>query len=409
VDAIPESAHIALTIQAVGIVLVTTLCCLLTRSIRRRFLDYWAISWGALTVSLSALLIAFCQPVPPRPFYTLYFLGEYAFGYLFVAGCRSYVSGFALTRRSWRAAVPAVMVAVGLPQCTNNFAIMLVPHAMIVTGFWAYAFWVLRRSRNLAQASPGLRVVCLALLFLVVEFTQYTLTAAYSQATGDRVSFAYMRYSSLYDLILEIFLVFGTVMIVMESVRSELESANHELAAAGTRLRAMVERDPLTDALNRHAFYSLVENRQRWPAPCATGSVVVADMDNLKAINDGLGHAAGDKAIRKVASAIRAVIRADDLLFRWGGDEFLVVLVGLPEPEARQRIECLNRHLDEGDRFADDESLRLAVSYGIAGFVTVNALDAAIDRADREMYDCKQRRKATPTKKPLPAVVGELK
>ena len=72
-DAIPESAHIALTIQAVGIVLVTTLCCLLTRSIRRRFLDYWAISWGALTVSLSALLIAFCQPVPPRPFYTLYF------------------------------------------------------------------------------------------------------------------------------------------------------------------------------------------------------------------------------------------------------------------------------------------------------------------------------------------------
>ncbi len=54
-------------------------------------------------------------------------------------------------------------------------------------------------------------------------------------------------------------------------------------------------------------------------------------MDNLKAINDGLGHTAGDKAIREVAGAIRSVIRADDLLFRWGGDEFLVVLVGLPE------------------------------------------------------------------------------
>ena len=44
-----------------------------------------AIGWGALAVSLSALLIAFCQPVPARPFYTIYFLGEYVFGYLFVA------------------------------------------------------------------------------------------------------------------------------------------------------------------------------------------------------------------------------------------------------------------------------------------------------------------------------------
>jgi diguanylate cyclase (GGDEF)-like protein len=409
VDVKPESANVPLAIQAVGIVLVTTLCFLLTRSIRRRFLDYWAIGWGALAVSLSALLIAFCQPVPARPFYSIYFLGEYVFGYLFVAGCRSYVSGFELSRRSLRTAVPAVLLAVGLPVCTDNFGVMLVPHALIVTGFWAYAFWVLRRSRTLDKAGPGVRVVCLALLFLVVEFTQYTLTAAYGQATGDRVSFAYMRYSSLYDLILEIFLVFGTVMIVMESVRSELESANHELAAAGTRLRALVERDPLTNALNRHAFYSLVENRQGWPAPCATGSVVVADMDNLKAINDGLGHASGDKAIREVASAIRAVIRADDLLFRWGGDEFLVVLVGLPEPEARQRIESLNRHLDEGDSFADVESLRLAVSYGVAGFVAVSALEAAIDRADREMYDCKQRRKATLTRDPLPAAVGEPK
>jgi diguanylate cyclase (GGDEF)-like protein len=408
VEVKPESAHIALTIQAVGIVLVTTLCFLLTRSIRRRFLDYWAIGWGALAIALSALLIAFCQPVAARPFYTIYFLGEYVFGYLFVAGCRSYVCGIELNRRSWRAVVPAALMAMGLPQCTDRFAIMLVPHAMIVTGFWAYAFWVLWRSRNLKQAGPGVRVVCLALLFLVVDFTQYTLTAAYGQATGDRVSFAYMRYSSLYDLILEIFLVFGTVMIVMESVRNELESANHDLAAAGTRLRALVERDPLTDALNRHAFYSLVENRQRWPAPCAMGSVVVADMDNLKSINDRLGHAAGDKAIRQVASAIRAVIRADDLLFRWGGDEFLVMLVGLPEPEARQRIECLNRHLDERDCFADDESLRLAVSYGVAGFTTVGALETAIDRADREMYDCKQRRKATP-RTPVPSAVGELK
>ena len=406
-DVHPQPTYVPLTTQAVGIVLVTALCFLLTRSIRRRFLDYWAISWGALAVSLTALLIAFCQPVPVRPFYSIYFLGEYVFGYLFVAGCRSYVSDFRLSRRSSWALAPAAILAAGLPFCSDNFGVLLIPHAIVVTGFWASAFWVLRGSRSLDQDRPGVRVVCLALLFLVVEFAQYTLASAYRELTGDRLLFAYMRYSSLYDLILEIVLAFGTVMVVMESVRRELEDANHELAAAGVRLRALVERDPLTDALNRHAFYSLVENRQRWPAPCTSGSVVVADMDNLKAINDGLGHTAGDKAIREVAGAIRSVIRADDLLFRWGGDEFLVVLVGLPEMEARERIETLTGILNERDGYGGDQMLCLAVSYGVAGFMDASSLESAIDRADREMYDRKQQRKAAVRERRHSVVVAQ--
>ena len=59
--------------------------------------------------------------------------------------------------------------------------------------------------------------------------------------------------------------------------------------------------------------------------------VVMADVDRLKRINDAEGHEAGDEAIRSVANAIRKRIRADDLLFRWGGDEFLVVMPQSPD------------------------------------------------------------------------------
>jgi diguanylate cyclase (GGDEF)-like protein len=378
-------------LQCVGIVLVSALCFLLTRSIRRRFLNYWALSWPCLTISLSALLIAFCQPVPVKPFYSIYFLGEYAFGYLFVSGCRNCVSGFQLSRRHWWVALPAVFVAVGLPLLADDFGILMVPHAAIVTSIWASAYWVLRPIGGVEPPGPGRRIVSLALLFLMVEFSQYTVTSVFNQFVGH--NFSYMRYSSLYDLILEIFLAFGTVMIVMESVHRELEDANRELKGASDRLRALVEKDPLTDALNRHAFYSLVQNEQRYPSLSTTGSVAIVDMDDLKTINDSLGHAIGDRAIREVARALRSVIRADDLLFRWGGDEFLVVLVGLPESETRLRLDGLNAILQEASP-TDPSCPTLAVSYGVSSFIDIKSLEATIDEADREMYRRKQLRKA---------------
>ena len=65
------------------------------------------------------------------------------------------------------------------------------------------------------------------------------------------------------------------------------------------------------------------------PAQAAFGSLAVIDLDGLKAINDTHGHHVGDQAIRAFARALRARLRADDLIFRWGGDEFLAVMFGL--------------------------------------------------------------------------------
>jgi diguanylate cyclase (GGDEF)-like protein len=391
VEVIFESSIVGLGIQWAGIFLVAILSFLLTRSIRRDFFDYWTLGWGCLALGLSFLLIAFCLPVNPKVCYAFYFLGEYAFGYLFLCGCRNFASGETIRGRDLWALVPAGLVGMTLPCFSDQFALLMVPHAAIFMVFWITSYWVLQPARRQKQWGFGLKVMSVALILLTLDFFQYIPTCAYSVLVGDPAPFKYLKYSSLYDLILEILLGFGTIMLVMESIRGELEEANRELAEASYRLRGLAERDPLTQALNRYAFYSFLEEGAA--ARTEGGSVAILDVDDFKSINDTLGHCAGDAAIRAVAGAIRSVIRADDLLIRWGGDEFLVVLVGLPEAEARVRLDQINGVLGRVSLPGPNELVVLSVSYGLAAFADMAGLEPSIDRADREMYLRKQARK----------------
>jgi diguanylate cyclase (GGDEF)-like protein len=148
----------------------------------------------------------------------------------------------------------------------------------------------------------------------------------------------------------------------------------------------------LTGILNRHAFHSLVEKNQATPK-AFSGCVAIIDIDNLKPINDTFGHLLGDAAIRAVARATRGVIRADDLLFRWGGDEFLVLMIGIAEPAARARFNRINETLFQVPLPSTSGPIGVQVSHGIAFFDELKMLEAAIERADQEMYTTKQARK----------------
>jgi diguanylate cyclase (GGDEF)-like protein len=181
-------------------------------------------------------------------------------------------------------------------------------------------------------------------------------------------------------------------MITMESLRRESETANRDLQAALGRLEELASTDPLTSALNRHAYQSLVAGRGG-ASPELAGCVAIADVNRLKEINDRDGHVWGDLAIRRVATAIRSVIRADDLLFRWGGDEFLVILRSIGEEDARRRFARVNELLAEAGREgANAGEPPLSVSFGIAPFVRAAVLDEAIEQADALMYQGKRAR-----------------
>lgn len=173
---------------------------------------------------------------------------------------------------------------------------------------------------------------------------------------------------------------------LMTSVRGEVEQANYKLFEARDQLELLVQMDPLTEALNRHAFHSLLRRPEKGEESKTSGSVAVIDIDNLKPINDNFGHTVGDKAIRAVARAMRSLVRADDMLFRWGGDEFLVLMFNLPQSEAWRRMEKLNEILDENCRRWVNVPVTVTVSYGVAGFNSLTDLGDAIETADKAMY-----------------------
>jgi diguanylate cyclase (GGDEF)-like protein len=186
-------------------------------------------------------------------------------------------------------------------------------------------------------------------------------------------------------------ILFGTVMVRMRNVRRELETTNRKLLQARDQLELLVQMDPLTEALNRHAFHSLLRRPESGQDVVTSGSVAVIDNDNLKPINDTMGHTAGDKAIRAVARATRSLVRADDMLFRWGGDEFLVLMFKLPQAEASRRMEKLNKILEENCESWIGMRLTVTVSFGVAGFNSLTDLGQAIEQADQAMYAQRNR------------------
>jgi diguanylate cyclase (GGDEF)-like protein len=379
-----------LIVQCVGVLLIAILSVLVARSVRRTFLDYWTAAWACMVIALISLAVSVRVFEQEGFFLALYFLGEYAFGYFFIAGCRNYATGARLARRHLYALLPFGLLAVGLALVKADFNHRFIIHASLLSGFFICSLIALSPARGRNPRSLGLRVIAVALLLLAIDFMHYVAVVSYIVWIEQQLQ--YLRYTAIFDLILEILLGFGTVMLVLEDARHEVEATNRELIAARDRLEILARMDPLTEALNRHAFHSLFEKQQEF-ADHNSGCAVVIDIDNLKPINDQYGHTAGDAAIREVARRIRSVIRADDLLFRWGGDEFLILFFNMNEEGARNRIERMNAALNSIQFNDSSSTIPLVVSYGVEAFSSVNQIEQAIDKADTAMYANKQARK----------------
>src|SRR5262249_20805261 len=120
-------------------------------------------------------------------------------------------------------------------------------------------------------------------------------------------------------------------------------------------------------------------------------------MDDLKTINDREGHEEGDRAIWTVAAAIKKLIRGDDYVIRWGGDEFLVVLPGMDEEVARRRFYMLPSKIEEVRKSPRNDARSykkfLSASVGVTPYSTKVPFDTAVEIADKVMYEKKKARK----------------
>jgi diguanylate cyclase (GGDEF)-like protein len=383
-----EAALASQVVQAVGTCLTATLTLLLARSVRREYVWQWALGWSALAASLVLAVALAATPAWAPALIPLHLWGQYLFLLFLIRGCLQFSGGEPLGRRTLAAAFAGGFVlAIAISAAAaGRQDVVLAWHAPVMTGGFLVAFRALRPALVASRSGVGLRVAAVALLLLALWFVHYVPALAYAHAVGLPEGPAYLEYRALFDLVLQTALGFGVVIVVLESLWKDFERSNEELREARDRLEFQARVDPLTHALNRHAFYSLASaSSRRWSQGCA----VLFDVDHLKQLNDTRGHAAGDAAIRAAARAIRSVIRADDLLFRWGGDEFLVLLFGVSEGEARKRMQLLD---DRSGADADPESGRL--SWGVARFDEHVPLGAAVELADEDMYAARARARA---------------
>ena len=169
---------------------------------------------------------------------------------------------------------------------------------------------------------------------------------------------------------------------LLSSARTRAESA----------LRFQASHDPLTGLANRREFAARLGDELAMPADCV---IIFCDLDGFKSINDRLGHAVGDELLIEVAERLRVSVRKGDLVSRFGGDEFLILLRGAVLSQAEAI--CV-RIIDELSQpfLLSDGVVTMGASMGLAIADTEQDPEALIQRADHAMYVAKREEPGSP-------------
>ena len=150
-------------------------------------------------------------------------------------------------------------------------------------------------------------------------------------------------------------------------------------------------RDPLTETGNRIAMDQTLQREidlaRRHLNPL---SLLMLDIDHFKHINDTHGHAAGDNVLRAVAAAIKRQLRNVDMVFRFGGEEFLILLSNTSRDAAAMVGERLRQAAQAQDYWADDERIELTVSLGCSTLLAGESAESLLRRADSALYVAKR-------------------
>ncbi len=165
-----------------------------------------------------------------------------------------------------------------------------------------------------------------------------------------------------------------------------------ELEAEMRRLSDEVSTDLLTQVANRRGLMSAFEaerarSQRQGGSALAVGLI---DIDNFKKLNDTLGHAAGDQALKALAAGVRERLRPQDHLARFGGEEFVVLLPGTEVEEARQVLTRLQRSLSEALFLHEGREIFVTFSAGVTAWRPGEDLQPALERADQALYEAKR-------------------
>jgi diguanylate cyclase (GGDEF)-like protein len=162
----------------------------------------------------------------------------------------------------------------------------------------------------------------------------------------------------------------------------------NRLRVAHDRIITLSYTDPLTGIANRRIFLEslggAISFAQRHQTPL---SLILADLDNFKSINDSFGHNAGDQVLQIFATHLMGGSRQEDLVARWGGEEFIMMLPGTGAKEATVLGERIRYRLEKTTFPSSD--IRVTASFGVTAYQLGDTVDGFIERADQALYEAK--------------------
>jgi len=181
----------------------------------------------------------------------------------------------------------------------------------------------------------------------------------------------------------------------LHDVNEQLRLQLVEIEKLQAILHEQVIQDPLTGLYNRRFMEDALKRefalakRENHPF-----SVVMLDMDNLKLLNDQHGHAMGDIALKSLSKFLKDQIRTEDIVCRFGGDEFLVILHNANEQTASVRLQEWNEEAKDINIVHEGNHLQVSFSVGIATYPTCKNIEELIRTADKDLYDNKAKKKS---------------
>ena len=182
------------------------------------------------------------------------------------------------------------------------------------------------------------------------------------------------------------------VSLRLHSLRSRLQQQRLALSRALEEHRALASRDALTGLLNRRSMLELLELEQR---RCVRGqrsmALAVLDIDHFKRINDNYGHAVGDRALQAFAHTVRYTVRGGDVLARWGGEEFVLLLGDVNDNAALSLLQRIGQAVSQAVVADAPEGLRMTVSTGLTVHLPGESVEATLERADQALYRAKHQ------------------
>ncbi len=178
----------------------------------------------------------------------------------------------------------------------------------------------------------------------------------------------------------------------VQSTREHLRRQKSELARALEQIRELATHDDLTGLLNRRAMLDRMQLEQRRSLRSGSPLLIAQlDIDHFKAVNDTHGHAAGDLVLQRFADTVRRNVRDTDVLARWGGEEFVLLLCDTPAADAvalmerlRQAVQAMQVPVPQGGG-----PITVTVSIGLARHTPADPLAGTLERADRALYAAK--------------------